>query len=178
MYIGDSEYIRTRVSFIDVDSHYLRIFHTTHSLVSILPKPTPLIIFIHGLGGQINQFEPLLKFFCQVADVLAIDLPGSGGSPLTDRNWDLYTTEALTNLVLKIIEDKIRNKKVVVMGHSLGSLIAGTLALKLGDKCLACILLCPKAEISHKAKNGISLMTRLPEFMFNIFRKWDRAYCL
>ena len=144
--------------------------------MTILPKPIPLIVFIHGLGGQINQFEPLLEYFCQVADVLAIDLPGCGGSPLTCRDWDLFTTDALTTLVNRVIEDKIRCRKVILIGHSLGGLIAGTLALKLGDKCLACVLLCPKAEISEKEKNGIRLMASLPEFMFNIFRKRDRAY--
>lgn len=175
-WIGDSEYIKCHISFIDVGAHHIRIFYEEHSFVTILPKPTPLIVFIHGLGGQINQFEPLLKYFSQVADVLAIDLPGCGGSPLTDGNWDEYTTESLVNLVHDIIENKMRNRKVVLMGHSLGTLITGRLALKLGEKCLASILLCPKAEISEHERRGIHLMTALPEFVFNIFRKWDRLY--
>jgi predicted alpha/beta-fold hydrolase len=174
--IGESEYIKSHISFIDLHPYRIRIFHARHSFQPILPKPIPLIVFIHGLGGQINQFEPLLKCFCQVADVLAVDLPGCGGSPLTNRNWDLYTTEALTTLVHWTIEDKISDRKVVIIGHSLGSLIAGSLALKLEDKCLACVLLCPKAKISEKERRGIRFMTRLPEFIFNIFRKWDRMY--
>jgi predicted alpha/beta-fold hydrolase len=175
-WIGDSEYIKNRISFVDVDAHRIRIFYAEHSLVTILPKPSPLIVCIHGLGGQINQFESLLKYFCQVADVLALDLPGCGGSPLTDRNWDKYTTESLVNLVHNILEDKIGNRKVVLMGHSLGTLIVGRLALELGEKCLASVLLCPKAEISKQERRGIQLMTTLPEFVFNIFRKRDRAY--
>lgn len=70
----------------------------------------------------------------------------------------------------------MRSRKVVLMGHSMGALIVGRLALKLGEKCLACVVLCPKAEITEKERRGIGLMTWLPEFMFNIFRKWDRAY--
>ena len=177
-WVGDSEYIRNRISFIDVGTHRIRIFYAEHSLGSILPKPTPLTVFIHGIGGQINQFEPLLKYFCHVADVLALDLPGCGGSPLIDRNWNEYTTESLVELVHRVIEDKIRNRKVVLIGHSLGTLIAGRLALKLGEKCLACVLLCPKAEISKQERKGIQLVTTLPEFVFNIFRKRDRAYKL
>jgi pimeloyl-ACP methyl ester carboxylesterase len=176
-WIGDSEYIKNRLSFVDVGTHRVRLFYAEHSLVTILPKPTPLIVFIHGLGGQINQFEPLLKYFCQVADVLALDLPGCGGSPLTDRSWDKYTTESLVNLVHNVVENKMINRKVVLMGHSLGTLIAGRLALKLGEKCLATILLCPKAEISRQERRGMQLMTTLPECVFNIFRKWDRKYC-
>ena len=175
-WVDDSEYIRNHISFIDIGTHRIRIFYAEHSLGSILPKPTPLIVFIHGLGGQINQFEPLLKYFCQVADILALDLPGCGGSPLLDRNWNEYTTESLVDLVDRVTEDKIGNRKVVLIGHSLGTLIAGRLALKLGEKCLACVLLCPKAEISEQERKGIQLMTKLPEFVFNVFRKRDRAY--
>ena len=159
-----------------MDNHPIRVFYAEHSLLSVLPKPMPLIVFIHGLGGQINQFEPLLKYFSQIADVLAPDLPGCGGSPINDRNWDQYTTESLVSLVHRVIERRIKHRKVVLIANSLGSLIAGKLALKLGDTCLAIVLLCPKAEISEQERRGIRLITRLPEFVFNIFRKQDRAY--
>ena len=161
---------------MDVDNHHLRIFYAKHYLVSKLPRPAPLIVFIHGLGGQITQFEPLLRYFCQVADVLAIDLPGCGQSPLTDRNWGLYTTDALATLVNRVVEDKASGAKVILVGHSLGCFIAGTLALRLVDKCLAVVLLCPEAEISQQERNGIRLITSLPEFVFNIFRRRDRSY--
>jgi pimeloyl-ACP methyl ester carboxylesterase len=175
--VGESAYIESNTSFLDLATHHFRIFYASHSLVAILPKPMPIIVFIHGLGGQLNQFEPLLKYFCQVADVLAIDLPGCGQSPLTDRRWDQYATEALVNLVNRVIEEKTKGRKVILVGHSLGSIIAATLALKLCETCLGLVLLCPKAEISEKERKGILLATCLPEFVFNIFRKRDRV-CL
>ena len=176
--VDESEYMKLHTSFVEVDSHRLRVFYAEHSLVTKLPKPTPLIVFIHGLGGQINQFEPLLQYFGQVADVLALDLPGCGQSPLTDRRWELYTTDALAGLVQHVIEGKAACRKVIVIGHSLGTMITGRLALRLGDRCLAVVLLCPKAEISDKERKGIGLMTKLPEFAFNMLRKRDRAYGL
>jgi pimeloyl-ACP methyl ester carboxylesterase len=174
--VDESDYIEVHTSFVEVDSLRLRVFYAEHSLVTKLPKPTPLIVFIHGLGGQINQFEPLLQYFGQVADVLALDLPGCGQSPLTDRRWELYTTDALANLVHRVIEERMVGRKVVLVGHSLGTMITGRLALRLGELCLAVVLLCPKAEISEKEQKGIRLMTNLPEFVFNMFRKRDRAY--
>jgi pimeloyl-ACP methyl ester carboxylesterase len=173
--LEESGYIKSHSSFIDVDSQRLRIFFEQHSLVAKLPKPCPLIVFIHGLGGQINQFEPLLKYFGQVTDVLAIDLPGCGQSPFTDRSWDSYTTDALADLVYRVICDRLTTRKAILVGHSLGTLIVGRLALKLGDKCLAAILLCPKSEISEKEDKGRQFITKLPEFVFNLFRKRDRA---
>jgi pimeloyl-ACP methyl ester carboxylesterase len=174
--VDESDYIKLHTSFVSVDSLRLRVFYAEHSLVTKLPKPTPLIVFIHGLGGQINQFEPLLQYFGQVADVLALDLPGCGQSPLTDRRWELYTTDGLANLVHRVIEQKMVGRKVILVGHSLGTMITGRLALSLGELCLAVVLLCPKAEISEKEQKGIRLMTNLPEFVFNMFRKRDRAY--
>ena len=161
---------------VDVDPYRVRVFYAPHSLVSILPKPIPLVVFIHGLGGQINQFEPLLKYFGRVADVMAIDLPGCGQSPLTDRRWEFYNTEALASLVLRVIDAKCPNRDIILVGHSLGSIIAGTLALRVRGRCVAVVLLCPKAGISDEEKKGIRLIARLPEFVFNIFRKFDRAY--
>lgn len=110
-----------------------------------------------------------------MADVLAIDLPGCGQSSLTDLQSEHYTTDALADLVQKIIGDKISNRKIVIVGHSLGTMIAGRLALKLGEKCLAVVLLCPKAEISPKEAKATRMVTRLPEFVINILRRRDRA---
>jgi len=137
-----------------------------------------LIVFVHGLGGQINQFEPLLQYFGQVADVIAVDLPGCGKSPLIDRSWDLYTTDALANLVDKVIQKRVAGRKVVLVGHSMGCMITGNLALKLGEQCLAMVLLCPRAEITEKEEQGIRIIARLPEFVYNIFRKLDRRFAL
>ena len=58
----------------------------------------------------------------------------------------------------------------------MGCMIVAKLALKLGHKCLAVVLLCPKTEISEQERKGIRLITTLPEFIFNILRKRDRAY--
>lgn len=172
----ESDYIQTHTSFVEVDGHRLRVLHAPHLLVTKLPKPTPLIVFIHGLGGQINQFEPLLQYFGLVADVVAVDLPGCGQSPLTDRRWDLYTTASLASLVYRVIEGKMAGRKVVLIGHSLGTMITGKVALRLGKQCLAVVLLCPKVEITEKERKGIRLLTKLPEFVFDLFRKRDRAY--
>lgn len=174
--IGDSEYIKSHVSFVDVERNHLRIFYAQHSLFTCLPRPSPLIVFIHGVGGQINQFEPLLKHFRQVADVLALDLPGCGQSPLVDRRWHQFSTDALATLVNRVIEGKSGARKVILVAHSLGCLIAGRLAMKLNEKCLGVVLLSPKAEITEKERKGIRLLTRLPELIFNIFRKLDRTY--
>jgi len=136
----------------------------------------PLIVFIHGLGGQINMFEPLLKYFGQVADVLAIDLPGCGGSPMIPPDWDQYTSDALATLIKRVLDERCTNRKLILIGHSLGTILVGRIAMLYADKCLATVLLSPKAEISEKEAKGILFITSLPQFVFNFFRRQDRTY--
>jgi pimeloyl-ACP methyl ester carboxylesterase len=87
----------------------------------------------------------------------------------------LYTTEALSDLIERVVKDKVDGCKIILIAHSLGCFMAGKLALKLGDSCLAMVLLGPKAQISEQEVRGRRILTSLPEFVFNIFRKLDRA---
>ena len=45
--LGESTYIQNLSSFMDIDPYRVRVFYAPHSLVSILPKPIPLIVS-HG----------------------------------------------------------------------------------------------------------------------------------
>ena len=123
-----------------------------------------------------SQFEPLLKYFGQVADVFAVDLPGCGRSPFVHKDGNLYTTDALATLVNRVLDEKLNGRKVILIGHSMGATIVATLARRLGNRCLAQLLLCPRAEISDKERTAVRLLAALPEFLFNVFRKRDRMY--
>ena len=176
--IDDSAWIKQHTLFQEVENRPLRVFFSPHALASKLPRQTPLIVFIHGLGGQINQFAPLLQYFGQVADVLSLDLPGCGKSPFVDKSWESYTTDALADLVVKVVEERRTGRKVVLVGHSMGCMIAPKVAMKMGDECLAMVLLCPRAQITAEEDRGRRIIAMLPEFIFNILRKLDRAYIL
>ncbi|KAK3938375.1 hypothetical protein QBC46DRAFT_355937, partial [Diplogelasinospora grovesii] len=59
----------------------LRVFFRRHQQADRLPKspaPIPLLVFIHGLGGSVAQFHPLLTSLTPIASCLAVDLPGCG----------------------------------------------------------------------------------------------------
>lgn len=45
----------------------------------------PLLVFIHGLGGQLSQFEPILQEFRNCSDIFGIELPGFGNSKRPSR---------------------------------------------------------------------------------------------
>jgi pimeloyl-ACP methyl ester carboxylesterase len=119
-----------------------------------------------------------LQYFGQVADVLSLDLPGCGKSPFVDKRWESYTTDAYAELVTKVIEERLAGRKVVLVGHSMGCMVVAKVVLKMGERCLAMVMLCPRAKITAEEDRGRRIIARLPEFVFNILRKLDRAYVL
>ncbi len=47
----------------------------------------PPLVLIHGLGGTLVNWEPVLELLAAERDVIAVDMPGFGGSdPLPDGN--------------------------------------------------------------------------------------------
>lgn len=84
----------------------------------------PPIIFIHGLAGSHNNFMYLRRYF---KDSLAFDLPGFGREK---KPKVVYTK----NFFLKFIEEKIterygKNAQCILVGHSLGAILAKDYAL-------------------------------------------------
>lgn len=86
----------------------IRVFKRDHPQADKLPsKPTPLplLVFIHGLGGGLAQFHPLLTSLVNVAPCLALDLPGCGRSSFSPTTWEAYSQPALLELLARVIAD-------------------------------------------------------------------------
>lgn len=59
----------------------------------------------------------------------------------------------------------------------MGCALAVTLAAKgglLAGKCAGLVAICPKAIVSEKERKAIATVLALPEFLFNLFRVYDR----
>jgi pimeloyl-ACP methyl ester carboxylesterase/protein-tyrosine phosphatase len=166
----------------------IRTFYRPHPQEQKLPQkpaPVPLLVFIHGLGGSVAQFQPILISLSNLASCLAIDLPGCGLSSSQPTSWEAYTTDALVQLLAVAIEahrDRDENQKVVLVAHSMGCSLAAMLASStspharlLSQHVSGVIAICPKAEPPTKEQVGhIKKMTAIPGPVFDLFRKWDR----
>ena len=109
----------------------IRVFHHPHAQGAKLPNDLPLLVFIHGLGGNATQFAPLLTSLVNVGPCLAVDLPGCGLSDFKPDDPAAYTTAAFAQLLCAAIErhrDAANNQQVVLVGHSMGCSIAALLA--------------------------------------------------
>lgn len=145
----------------------------------------PLLVFIHGLGGSIAQFHPILLSLSNLASCLAIDLPGCGLSTFDPKSSGAYTTDALVQLLGAVIEQhraKDEGQTVVLIGHSMGCSLAALLASPssphanlLSPHISGLIAICPKADppTEHQTKL-LQRITSMPALLFDLYRRWDR----
>ena len=86
----------------------------------------PTLIFLHGVGFDHSAWVMPARYFARHGmRVLAVDLPGhglSGGAPLT-------SVTAMADWVVDLMQ-VIEVQQVMVVGHSMGSLIALALAMR------------------------------------------------
>jgi pyruvate dehydrogenase E2 component (dihydrolipoamide acetyltransferase) len=87
------------------------------------------IVFIHGFGGDLNNWLFNIDAAASLGPVYALDLPGHGGSTKTLREPGLA---ALATAVEQFM-DLLELKRASLVGHSLGGAIAATLALRRKD---------------------------------------------
>ncbi len=81
-------------------------------------------LLIHGLGGEACVWEPVLPALQERHDVIAVDLPGFGRSPLLEGE---ASPAALARAVGELLDD-LEVVRPHVAGHSLGGWVALELA--------------------------------------------------
>jgi 3-oxoadipate enol-lactonase len=83
----------------------------------------PAVLFVHGLGGTTNFYEPQARALASSRTVIRFDLAGAGRSPLTGTpSIESWADDA------EAILDRIGIGSAAVVGHSMGTLIAAHLA--------------------------------------------------
>ncbi|KAB8260603.1 hypothetical protein BDV32DRAFT_138006 [Aspergillus pseudonomiae] len=166
----------------------IRTFHKPHpqkDKLPIKPSPIPLLVFVHGLGGSLAQFNHLLTSLSNVGPCFGIDLPGCGLSKFEPASWDAYKVEALAELLATAIEehrDKDAGQGVVLISHSLGCSLSAMLASatspvgpNLKKHILGLIAVCPRASPpSFKEVTSFRRLLNIPGPIFDLWRYWDR----
>jgi len=109
----------------------------------------PAIIFIHGLGGTTNFYEPLVPMLGEHFRLVRLDFDGHGRSPLTGP----VDVPSLAKDVGALV-DTIAEKGAHVVAHSLGALIAQELAATAPDRVRSLVLLGPVRAQPDAAKVG------------------------
>ncbi|CAN8096857.1 unnamed protein product [Discula destructiva] len=162
----------------------VRVFYKPHTRIDELPSdpaPLPLLVFVHGLGGSVAQFHPLLASLTHNSSCLAVDLPGCGVSELAPTAWEAYSNEALVELLETVINGyrkKEAGQGVVLIGHSMGCALSARLASpgssRLAEHVVGLIAICPPA--GPPTEEQVRLFRKLlciPTPVFDLWRTWD-----
>lgn len=103
----------------------------------------PLMVLMHGLGGTTNYFQPLIRHFSSRYTMLRFDFPGSGFSTFNSPPSIPQFVEDLSS----ILDAREKKESPILVGHSLGSIIAMHYASQHPTSAL--VLIGPGKSASH-----------------------------
>lgn len=116
----------------------------------------PPIVFVHGLGATANVWHAQRMTLSKYYRVIVYDRSGSGRSQQASAGYSIDAwTEELAGLL-----DYLAVPAAVVVGHSLGSMIAQRFAGKYANRTRALVLAGGEAELPLEAKNILTERAR------------------
>lgn len=120
----------------------------------------PVILMIHGLGGQLHHMRrPLMEEFGPGYRLISVDRPGSGYSTRPSGRADLASQ---ARFVARFMET-LGIERALLVGHSLGGAIALRVALDYPGKVVGLALLAPlTGELGEVPPQFRPLMIRSP----------------
>jgi hypothetical protein len=89
----------------------------------------PLLLCLHGLGGSTETFIPLLPYLPSCYSIVLLDFPGFGESPFIPKSTTATVSGYVADLgefiaALQGFARPLQARDVVIIGHSLGAIIA------------------------------------------------------
>ena len=108
---------------------YLRIPYPLHIYIDKkVKKPVATVLLLHGMGNSGASWNEVVKKLPKNVRVISIDLLGFGKSP--SPRWLKYSTTVQARSVVATLFSLNINQQLIVVGHSMGSLVAVELAKK------------------------------------------------
>jgi pimeloyl-ACP methyl ester carboxylesterase len=106
---------------------WLKVPYTLHVRYNRRPKrPKATVLFIHGIGNSGEAWREVIDKLPKDIRVVTIDLLGFGNSPRPE--WATYNAKMQANSVLATFFQLRISQPVIIVGHSLGSLVAVEIA--------------------------------------------------
>lgn len=128
-----------------IDSFIHRVLRLPYRLHATVTEPAvksfraPTILFLHGIGGSGEAWRQVTKTLPPNYRIVIVDLLGFGKSP--KPAWATYDVKRQARSVFLTYLRLRLNGKVIVVGHSLGALVAVEFA-KTYPWIVASLILC------------------------------------
>ena len=98
----------------------------------------PAVVFIHGLAGNVTHWVNVVPHFITDYRVVAVDLPGHGES---DKPGD-YSIRMFVRHLIALL-DRLEIEEAVLVGHSMGGMVATAATLAKPGRVKAAVLVNP-----------------------------------
>ena len=121
----------------------------------------PVLFLLHGMNGSSKSWRHLFKTLSSAFRVIAWDAPSFGSSDCFGNTILDYKNAAKTLL------DKLSIKETLVIGHSMGGIIAAQLAADDDIKISGLVL--SSSHLGFAMPKGEDLMPRYAELIYNGF---------
>src|SRR5215216_7535 len=160
---------------LDLYRHELRVSSNPLvrlSAIDISPDhPQRTLVFIHGFGGQAEQWHYQLQAFSLENRVIALDLRGHGLSDKPSSGYDM--PQLVNDLETAVTLLKVKGK-FVLLGHSFGGAIATEYALKHPDRVERLVLMATAGEfkLQPMLRLALSLPLSLLRIAAPFMKKW------
>ena len=110
------------------------------------------LILLHGLAGNSKSWRHQFLEFSQTNRIIAWDAPGYGGSSILPPDLEIFGDTLKTFLV------QLGLNKIILVGHSMGGIIATHLAAKHPDLIKSLVLSCTHS--GHYVTKGMPLKSQ------------------
>lgn len=168
-------------ALIELHTEYITIedcnekinIRTCHNLQNIVHET--VYLFIHGLGGTLTQFEPMIHLL-ELLDkrFFSLDLPGFGKSSVINN----YQMSRIVKIIKNVLDRVGKFSRLIIVGHSMGSILSlhFTHHFKSCYKIVKLILLStPQFHIPMLeymiVRFGLYVLKRYTIF-FDLYREW------
>lgn len=172
------KYQRPMLSWPDLKDHAktIKIFNGDLSLFLYeMGEQNPLsLVLIHGLGDEADTWRHIIHPLAENYHMLVFDLPGFGRSDLPERK---ITPVFLLNCLKELLHER-GVKRAILVGNSLGGVLAHAFALKYPDQILGLVLVGGSLLQVDPMGDFALLLMQIPllgEWLYNRLRKDPQA---
>lgn len=131
---------------------------------------TPVVL-LHGVGSNASSFAPLMEALDPALDVYAWDAPGYGASQRLAIESPHPSDYA--NALIDVL-NALDLERIILVGHSLGSLFAGSFAATRPARVAALALLSP--ALGYRVATGAALPPNVQSRIDDIERLGPEAF--
>lgn len=136
----------------------------------IARQPRATIIFIHGIGNSGASWDAVIKKLPKDIHVITIDLLGFGKSK--KPSWAVYNAHTQARSLVTTYRTLHLRGRVLLVGHSMGSLVSIELAKRYPRLISALILCSPPLYQSDILSTGF--VPRTDKVLRDIYRLMDK----